>query len=116
MIAILGPPPADFLDRSENCLRYWDSNGLWEHFFSTSMTATMGMEPSAADIFCPGNWRGLVPIPEISLEQREPRLEGEDKAEFLQFIRRMVRWMPEERPTTEEVIFDPWLMEGLFED
>lgn len=27
----------------------------------------------------------------------------------------MLRWVPEERPTGEEVIFDPWLMEGLID-
>lgn len=28
-------------------------------------------------------------------------------------MRRILRWLPEERPTTEELMFDPWLMEGL---
>lgn len=27
MIAILGPPPLDFLKRSERSLRYWDETG-----------------------------------------------------------------------------------------
>lgn len=27
-------------------------------------------------------------------------------------MRRILRWLPEERPTTE-LIFDPWLLKGL---
>jgi serine/threonine-protein kinase SRPK3 len=65
-------------------------------------------------MFASGNWKGLIPIPDINLEQLEQRLEGEDKQGYLQFIRRMLCWIPEERPTAEELIFDPWLMEGLF--
>lgn len=68
-----------------------------------------------ADMLCSGNWRGLVPIPDINLERLEQRLEGEDKDSFLCFVRKMLRWMPEERPGAKEVIFDPWLMEGLFD-
>jgi non-specific serine/threonine protein kinase len=60
-------------------------------------------------------WRQLVPIPQVDLERLEQRLVGEDKERFLQFIRKMLTWVPEERPTAEELIFDPWLMEGLFE-
>jgi len=56
-----------------------------------------------------------VPIPDVNLEQLERRLEGEDKDGFLQFIKKMLCWMPEERSTAGEVIFDPWLMEGLFD-
>ncbi|MCJ1256787.1 hypothetical protein MMC24_004611 [Lignoscripta atroalba] len=88
MVAVLGPPPLEFLKRSENCLRYWDENG---------------------------NWRGLVPIPDLNFEQLERRLEGEDKHGFLRFMKKMLRWIPEERPTAGELIFDPWLMEGLFD-
>ncbi|KAL1967093.1 hypothetical protein VTN77DRAFT_3617 [Rasamsonia byssochlamydoides] len=88
MVAVLGPPPLDFLKRSEYSLLYWDENG---------------------------NWRGPVPIPSVDLEQLEQRLEGEDRDGFLRFIRKMLRWTPEERPTAGEVTFDPWLMEGLFD-
>ncbi|EFE37918.1 hypothetical protein TRV_07408 [Trichophyton verrucosum HKI 0517] len=65
MIAIMGPPPKEFLERSQTSLIYWDEN------------------------------------------------EGEDVAGFLSFLRRILRWLPEERPTAGELMFDPWLMEGL---
>lgn len=57
-----------------------------------------------------------MPIPDINLEQLEQRLEGDDKIAFLQYIRTMLRWIPEERLTAEEAIYDPWLMEGLFNE
>ena len=56
-----------------------------------------------------------MPIPHIGLEQLERRLEGADKDGLLQLIRKMLCWVPERRPTAKEVIFDPWLMEGLYD-
>ncbi|KAI1951440.1 hypothetical protein LOZ12_005829 [Ophidiomyces ophidiicola] len=87
MIAVLGPPPLDFLTRSNNYLQYWDVNG---------------------------NWRGLAPIPDISLEGLEKRLTGNDKEAFLTFLRQMLCWKPEERPSAGEIIYDPWVLEDLF--
>lgn len=63
-----------------------------------------------------GSWNNEVPIPEVSLEQLASDIKGEDQEEFLRFFRRMLRWIPEERPTCEELIFDPWLIKGLGQD
>lgn len=60
-----------------------------------------------------GQWRGFAPIPDISLEQLADDLEGENKEGYLEFLQRILRWLPEERPRAEELVFDPWLMEGL---
>ncbi|KAI2085833.1 hypothetical protein LOZ36_003756 [Ophidiomyces ophidiicola] len=86
MIAIMGRPPKEFLKRSEMCQIWWDENGTW---------------------------RGAAPIPTYSLEDLAEKIGGEDRNGFLSFFRRTLRWLPEERPTTEELISDPWLMEGL---
>lgn len=58
-----------------------------------------------------GNWIAdeQAKIPETSLEQVETRLEGRDKELFLQFIRSMLKWLPEERKTAKELLDDPWL-------
>ncbi|EGD85586.1 CMGC/SRPK protein kinase [Trichophyton rubrum D6] len=56
---------------------------------------------------------GLAPIPDISLETLADGIKGEDVPGFLSFLRRILRWLPEERPTAGELMFDPWLMEGL---
>jgi serine/threonine-protein kinase SRPK3 len=49
------------------------------------------------------------------METMEEQLEGDNKKVFLQFLRSMIRWIPEERPTAEEAIYDDWLMEGLID-
>ncbi|KAI9842414.1 MAG: hypothetical protein M1837_007159 [Sclerophora amabilis] len=82
MIALLGPPPRDFLQRSAIAAEYFD-----EH----------------------GNWKGAADIPAISLEASERNLEGKNKVLFLQFMRKMLRWVPEERESAKELLEDPWL-------
>ena len=60
--------------------------------------------------FCIGNWDNLIDIPaNLSLEDSEKNLEGRNKELFLQFIRSMLRWVPEERKTARELLEDPWL-------
>ena len=56
-----------------------------------------------------GNWKGLAKIPDQSLESRESRLEPENKMTFLQFLRKTLCWLPEERPTAEELLADEWV-------
>ncbi|EEP75786.1 predicted protein [Uncinocarpus reesii 1704] len=87
MIAIMGPPPKEFLERGKMGRFWWDENG---------------------------NWRGASPIPDVSLEKLSEKMYGGEREGFLAFLRRILRWLPEERPTAEELVFDPWLMKGLY--
>ena len=64
-----------------------------------------------ADYHLIGNWKGSVPIPDQSFEIREQWLHGEDRALFVQFLRRMLCWIPEERPVVEELVFDEFWMQ-----
>ncbi|KAE8329156.1 kinase-like protein [Aspergillus sergii] len=82
MISLLGPPPVEFLRRSKESLKFWDENG---------------------------NWKSDVKIPEQSLEGRESRLQADDQVLFLRFLRKTMRWLPEERPTAKELLLDEWL-------
>lgn len=58
-----------------------------------------------------GNWKGSIPIPRQSFQEREECLHGEDRIRFLQFIRRKLCWNPEERPTAEELALDDFMMQ-----
>jgi hypothetical protein len=57
-----------------------------------------------------GEWIANVPIPEgQSLERAERRLSGTEQAVFLNFVRGMLAWRPEDRKTAKELSDDPWL-------
>ena len=45
-----------------------------------------------------------------SLEEEEENLEGKEKVIFLQFLRKMIQWVPEERKSAKELMVDPWLV------
>lgn len=61
-----------------------------------------------------GNWIVEdVEIKEEKLEDREDRFyEGEEKEQFLSFIRSMVTWRQEDRLTAAELLEHPWLKES----
>lgn len=59
--------------------------------------------------FPKGNWKEGVDIPRISLEESEKNLEGTNKVLFLEFMRKMLKWVPEERLTAAELLKDLWL-------
>ncbi|PWY77891.1 kinase-like protein [Aspergillus eucalypticola CBS 122712] len=86
MVSLMGPPPQEFLMRSKRCDLFWDAEG---------------------------NWKGSICIPEQTFELRELHFSGEDKVLFLNFLRRIFRWLPEERPTAEELAYDDFLMQPI---
>ncbi|EHA48913.1 CMGC protein kinase [Pyricularia oryzae 70-15] len=85
MVALLGPPPLDFLKRSATSAKYWDDDG---------------------------KWKGSVPIPSpTSLESRFTQFDGERKTIFLDFIRKLLAWDPQQRPSSGDAYMHPWLAE-----
>ncbi|KAK4541660.1 hypothetical protein LTR36_007804 [Oleoguttula mirabilis] len=71
MIAFLGPPPAALLERAERLSEFYDEDGAFRH----------------AEL-----------VPEgCSFEAFFTRVEGEDKEVFIGFVRRMLKWAPDER-------------------
>jgi hypothetical protein len=59
-----------------------------------------------------GSWKGTVEIPKTSLETSESNLKGENKVLFLIFVRKMLKWKPEERSEARELLADTWLRDG----
>ncbi|KAM3499839.1 hypothetical protein MY10362_006930 [Beauveria mimosiformis] len=87
MVSLMGNPPPEFLQRSEICARFFDDAG---------------------------NWKGSIPIPDQSFEDRITQVQGEDKELLLGFVRSVLCWLPEKRPTAEEMAYDDFLMQAYF--
>ncbi|MCJ1399440.1 hypothetical protein MMC11_002642 [Xylographa trunciseda] len=83
MIAYIGLPPLELLCRSKVSSNYFDEDGVW----NTAIDIPKG----------------------LSLENSEENLDGRKKELFLQFMRKMLCWVPEERKTARELLKDPWL-------
>lgn len=56
-----------------------------------------------------GNWIAATPIPEQSLESRERRLQGKEHELLVALARKILRWLPEERPSAQELFDDEFL-------
>ncbi|KAE8415530.1 kinase-like domain-containing protein [Aspergillus pseudocaelatus] len=77
--------------------------------YVVEMVAYLGLPP--LHFLQRSKWLGAggVSIPSISMEESEENLRGQDKQQFLQFMRSMLQWIPEERKTAKELLDDPWL-------
>lgn len=86
LVALLGPPPPTFRERSHLSSVFWDETG---------------------------NWKNLAPVPDQTLESLAANVRGEDKDGFLRWLRMALQWNPEDRPAALDLLYDEWLMEGL---
>ncbi|EFI26662.1 CMGC/SRPK protein kinase [Coprinopsis cinerea okayama7 len=100
MIALLGPPPKDFLERTKE-------TRLWNWFDKD--TASWSSPDIVLSIFFSGAWKDEAEIPAQTLENTITRMEGEEKALFINFARRILKWKPEERCSAKELSEDPWI-------
>ncbi|CAI6337692.1 unnamed protein product [Periconia digitata] len=85
MVAYLGMPPLEYTQSNHMTKKVFDKQGHW----------TGGSKS--------------VTIPKISLEERVSVLEGEEKELFLDFIRSMLGWRPEDRKSATELLEHPWM-------
>lgn len=60
---------------------------------------------------CPGNVEGLSPYPGPHWKELEENLAGDEQLMFFDFITCMLKWLPDERPSAEEVLKHEWLKE-----
>ena len=108
MVAFIGPPPMDFVRRSETTEQCFDRDGKRIRLRFPSFPCNLG--------FCvdtlTGSWiaHKEAPVPPTSLESLETRLSGPEKESFLHFLRSMLKWLPEERKTARQLLDDPWLL------
>jgi serine/threonine-protein kinase SRPK3 len=83
MIALLGPPPKELLERGNATATYFDENG---------------------------NFRKPEYINEdVTWESSISRMRGEEKDCFIDFAKKMISWLPEERWTAKQLLDHPFL-------
>lgn len=70
----------------------------------------MHVDVLLADLHVPGQLKKGHYVAETSLEAESTALEGEPKAEFLRFLKRMLQWDPDKRASARELLKDPWLV------
>lgn len=102
MIAYLGMPPLEYTRRSADMRHVFDEDGLFEIQASDEKI-------HLTDLIGYWKWKGKHDIPPLSLEKSVQSLSGENKQQFLEFVRSMLRWLPEERKSATELLKDPWL-------
>ncbi|PKX99962.1 CMGC protein kinase [Aspergillus campestris IBT 28561] len=86
LVALLGPPPPEFRQKSKVSSVFWDESG---------------------------NWTQSVPLPDTNLECLAAKIRGNDKQGFLRWLRTALQWNPADRPTALELLYDEWMMKGL---
>ncbi|TPX22045.1 hypothetical protein DIZ76_016012 [Coccidioides immitis] len=83
-IGYLGPPPLEMIRKSPLFSTYFDEQG---------------------------NWASEPPIPKTSFEDFVTTIPpGEEKDQFLRFIRKILIWDPKMRANSYELIQDEWMM------
>ena len=83
MIALLGPPPKALLERGSTSATYFDEEGQFRH---PKLIRT-----------------------DFSFESSITRIRGKDKELFIDFAKKMICWLPEERWTAKQLLEHPWL-------
>ncbi|KAG9783905.1 hypothetical protein KCU88_g2949, partial [Aureobasidium melanogenum] len=83
MIALLGPPPPEFLKRGAKTSNYFDSQGNFKY-----------PDYIAKD---------------LTFESSIARFRGEEKELFIDFAQKMLKWVPEERWTAKQLLEHPYL-------
>lgn len=89
MISLMGPPPQELLERGSTTATYFDENYQFRY---------------------PRYLRE-----NLSFENAVTRMRGEDKRLFIDFAKKMICWLPEERWTAKQLLEHPWLTEKYLE-
>ncbi|PQK17463.1 hypothetical protein BB8028_0007g06580 [Beauveria bassiana] len=87
LTGLLGPPPPDMLRSGQRTSMFYEPNGNFKH-------------PE------------LIPQ-DLKFENTVSMISGQEKTKFLEFVKKMVRWNPEERSTASNLLKDPWLYEDF---
>lgn len=102
-IGYLGPPPLEMIRKSPLFSTYFDEQGKSAYIFGYWKRQTYESEI--------GNWAFEPPVPKPSFEDFVTTISpGEEKDQFLRFIRKILTWDPEVRANSYDLIQDEWMM------
>jgi hypothetical protein len=81
-----------------------------ERIFSTNLVVSVNTICFTGQslILCLGICKGQAPTT-FNLDNMLVHMHGEDKIMFIRFVKRMLKWEPEERSTAGELLQDAWL-------
>jgi serine/threonine-protein kinase SRPK3 len=103
-ISLLGPPPQELLDKTTATKDFFDKHGRLLSFVLCCIQLL------ARAALHPGKLRKGQQTEETSLEAEAKALESAEKEEFLRFLRRLLQWEAEKRPSARELLQDSWLI------
>lgn len=103
LIGLLGPPPTELLQRGTETKHYFNPDG--KYYLKSPLRIELINHTVRVGTFQNPE---LIPTG-CTLEDSVKSLEGEDKRLFLEFAKKMLCWLPEERKTAKELLQDPWL-------
>lgn len=105
MVHQLGPAPAELIRRSKFGSRYFNNAGT-ENPNIPPVCILCVFWPSLADI---GTVLKLPSLDAPKFRLHEENLEGAQQNEFIDFMKFMLKWLPEELPSAGELLQHPWL-------
>ena len=88
-----------WLEQGMRAREFFDEAGKW----------TADGRRSDFSLSTSGQFTPDIPISTTSLEEKEAVFEGQEKADFLAFVRKMLQWDPKERASPQELLHDRWL-------
>ncbi|RAK98773.1 kinase-like protein [Aspergillus ibericus CBS 121593] len=102
---LLGPPPPNLLARGKLGHKFFSDEGKpmppFLHY------------PLIMSDFTDGFCAKVLLEDRIPLEKRETTLQGQDKANFLRLMRKMLQWEPANRSSARELQEDVWICKTL---
>ncbi len=101
MVFYFGPPPRELVSRSVLGGYYFDDKG-------TSLLC--GLSSPAYTDSRVGQVKGLPPPTWKHIWEWEENLTGQEQKEFIDFLKSMLCWMPEERLSAKQLLEHPWLV------
>lgn len=111
---LIGPPPSDFLSRGERTWEFYESSDTTQDSDGTTENEKKGttkdQKKDKRAVRYTGQLKDLGWIPhDFDFDSSIASMEGEEKGRFIRFIKRMLKWDPDERATASELLEDPWL-------